>query len=115
MKVSLSRSFSPQKAPGTITPGAPLLGTQGARVVLGSDGGSLVQAITPAPHLMFGPRGVCLHPDGSLWVSDTGHHRVLGWKTVPTRDDTPADILLGQPDFGRATTSVCVCFQESVA
>lgn len=101
MKVSLSRSFSPQKAPGTITPGAPLLGRQGARVILGSDGGSLVQAITPAPHLMFGPRGVCLHPDGSLWVSDTGHHRVLGWKTVPTKDDTPADILLGQPDFGR--------------
>ncbi|MGX0879036.1 hypothetical protein ACSSV4_003743 [Roseovarius sp. MBR-154] len=101
MRVSLSHSFSPRKAPGTVIPGAPLLQEQGARVILGSDGGSLVQAITPARHLMFGPRGVCLHPDGSLWVSDTGHHRVLGWKTVPTVDDTPADILLGQPEFGR--------------
>lgn len=101
MKVSLSRSFSPVKAPGTNTPGAPMLDPAGARVILGSDGGALVQSITPAAHLMFGPRGVCLHPDGSLWVSDTGHHRVLGWNKVPTQDDTPADILLGQPAFGR--------------
>ena len=101
MKVTLSHSFSPQKAPGSETLGAPLLAPAGARVILGSDGGALVDSITPAPHRMFGPRGVCLHPDGSLWVSDTGHHRVLGWKTVPTEDDTPADILVGQPAFGR--------------
>lgn len=101
MKVSLSKSFSPQKAPGSITPGAPLLDPNGAKVILGTDGGALVDSITPAPHRMFGPRGVCLHPNGSLWVADTGHHRVLGWKTVPTQDDTPADILLGQPEFGK--------------
>jgi len=101
MRVSLSPSFSPLKAPGSITQGAPLLDPRGARVILGSDGGALVDSITPAPHRMFGPRGVCLHPDGSLWVSDTGHHRVLGWKQVPETDDTPADILLGQPAFGR--------------
>ena len=101
MKVSLSTSFSPVKAPGTNTHGAPMLAPKGARVILGSDGGELIQTITPAPHMMFGPRGVCLHPDGSLWVSDTGHHRVLGWKTLPTSDDVPADILLGQPEFGR--------------
>lgn len=101
MKVSLSKSFSPVKAPGTRTLGAPMLDPAGARVILGSDGGALVQSITPAAHLMFGPRGVCLHPDGSLWVADTGHHRILGWNTVPTTDDTPADILVGQPEFGR--------------
>ena len=78
-----------------------MLDPKGARVILGTDGGSLVQTITPASHLMFGPRGVCLHPNGSLWVADTGHHRILGWTTVPTSDDTPADILLGQPEFGR--------------
>lgn len=101
MKVSLSRSFSPNKAPGSVTFGNPVLELSGARVILGSDGGALAEPITPLAHRMFGPRGVCLHEDGSLWVSDTGHHRVLGWKTVPTRDDSPADILLGQPDFGR--------------
>ena len=101
MKVSLSKSFSPVKAQGTNTSGAPMLRPEGARVILGSDGGALVQSITPSAHLMFGPRGVCLHPDGSLWVADTGHHRILGWKRMPTADDTPADILLGQPEFGR--------------
>ena len=60
MKVSLSKSFSPVKAPGTKTPGAPMLAPEGARVILGSDGGEQIQTITPAPHMMFGPRGVCL-------------------------------------------------------
>lgn len=101
MKVSLAPSFAPIKAAGTVTFGAPLLDPAGARVILGSDGGLLVDPITPAPHRLFGPRGVCLHPGGSLWVADTGHHRVLGWNRVPDADDTPADILLGQPEFGR--------------
>ncbi|PTM45160.1 hypothetical protein [Phreatobacter oligotrophus] len=100
MKVSLSQSFSPYKAPGTITQGAPLLDPSGARVILGTDGGHLAEPITPLAHRLFGPRGVCLHEDGSLWVSDTGHHRLLGWKTVPRKDDIPADILIGQPAFG---------------
>jgi NHL repeat len=101
MKVSLSHSFSPIKAEGTVTLGAALLDPAGARVILGSDGGMLADPITPAAHRLFGPRGVCLHPDGSFWVADTGHHRVLGWRKVPTVDDTPADILVGQPAFGR--------------
>lgn len=101
MKVSLSPSFSPIKAEGTVTFGAPLLDPKGARVILGSDGGMLADPITPAAHRLFGPRGVCLHPDGSFWVADTGHHRVLGWHKLPKEDDTPADILLGQPGFGR--------------
>lgn len=101
MKVSLAPSFQPIKAAGTETSGAPLLAPQGARVILGSDGGMLAEPITPAAHRMFGPRGVCLHPDGSLWVSDTGHHRLLGWSSVPVADDMTADILVGQPAFGR--------------
>jgi hypothetical protein len=50
---------------------------------------------------MFGPRGVCAAPDGTLWVSDTGHHRVLGWRRMPEADNTPADVLFGQPTFNR--------------
>lgn len=100
MKVSLSHSFSPNKAPGSVTFGAPLLDPAGARVILGSDGGLLAAPITPLPHRLFGPRGVSLPDDGSLWVCDTGHHRILGWKAVPDHDDAPADVLLGQPAFG---------------
>lgn len=81
--------------------------------------------LAPTPTTMFGPRGACLvSPTGPLWVSDTGHHRLLGWRKLPTRDSQPADWVIGQPDFyhegqnakgtpGRATVSVptgiCVC------
>jgi len=50
MKVSLSKSFSPIKEPGTETLGEPLLDPAGARVILGTDGGALVDSISPEPH-----------------------------------------------------------------
>ncbi|AFY47058.1 NHL repeat protein [Nostoc sp. PCC 7524] len=81
--------------------------------------------LAPTPTTMFGPRGACLvSENGSLWVSDTGHHRLLGWRNLPTRDNQPADWVIGQPDFdhegqnakgtpGRNTfsvpTGICVC------
>ena len=49
---------------------------------------------------MFGPRGACLaSPDGPLYVSDTGHHRLLVWSRRPRHDHDPADFVFGQPDF----------------
>ena len=49
---------------------------------------------------MFGPRAACLlSPTGPLWVADTGHHRLLGWQNLPTKDHQPADWIIGQPDF----------------
>ena len=101
MKVSLSSSFMPVKAPGSVTEGAPLLDPAGARVALGWRDAALATPIVPSPTTLFGPRGACLHPDGSLWVCDTGHHRLLGWRRAPSIDNAPADILLGQPDFTR--------------
>jgi hypothetical protein len=51
---------------------------------------------------MFGPRGACLAArDGPLFVCDTGHHRLLIWHRAPAADRTPADCLIGQPDFSR--------------
>jgi hypothetical protein len=56
--------------------------------------------IEPTPITMFGPRAACLiSPTGPLWVADTGHHRLLGWRKLPTEDNQPADIIIGQPDF----------------
>jgi uncharacterized protein (TIGR03437 family) len=38
--------------------------------------------------------------DGThLFVADLGHNRVLIWNTIPTANNTNADVVLGQPDF----------------
>jgi len=39
---------------------------------------------------------------GRLFVADFGNNRVLIWNSVPT-SDTPADVVVGQPDFFTAT------------
>jgi len=102
MKVSLAPpSFRPVKREGTANPGLPLLAPEGARVVLGWSEGGLAAPLSPDATSLFGPRGVCLHSDGSLWVADTGHHRLLGWRSTPQADNTAADILIGQPGFDR--------------
>ncbi|MBE9037319.1 hypothetical protein IQ246_19870 [aff. Roholtiella sp. LEGE 12411] len=104
-----------------------LLSPQGADVILGNiiEQQQLVLPIAPSPTVMFGPRGACLlSKTGPLWVSDTGHHRLLGWQNLPTTDNQPADWVIGQPDFyhegqnakgtpGKATfsvpTGICAC------
>jgi hypothetical protein len=89
--------------PGSLPePAPPLLTAQGARVVLGGkiDEQGLARPIAPGPATMFGPRGAALADgDGSPFVCDTGHHRLLIWKHAPEAGDTPADVLIGQPDF----------------
>lgn len=101
MKVSLAPSFEPIKTPGTAAPGAPLLSPDGPDCVLGWREDDFAAALRPAADTLFGPRGACLHADGSLWVADTGHHRLLGWRRLPGADNQPADILIGQPAFDR--------------
>lgn len=82
----------------------PFLVKGGGRVILGGSEGpdGMAQPIVPAPDSMFGPRGACI-PDsnGPLFACDTGHHRLLIWRQVPITDHTPADLLIGQPDFTR--------------
>lgn len=56
----------------------------------------------PHAHSLLGPRGICLwEPTGPLWVADTGHHRLLGWRRLPTRDHQAADWVIGQVGFER--------------
>ena len=92
-----------RRAPAAAAPCAALLDARGARVILGAtdDLLGLASTVVPSATSMFGPRGMCAAADGSLWVSDTGHHRVLGWRRTPAADNMPADILLGQPAFDR--------------
>lgn len=102
MKVALALpSFRPVKQDGTVLPGMPLFAPEGPRTVLGWKAGGLAEPLAPAATSLFGPRGACLHPNGSLWIADTGHHRLLGWRETPQTDNASAQILLGQPDFTR--------------
>jgi hypothetical protein len=100
---------------------------QGAEIILGDilEPGQLAIPLVPSATSMFGPRGACLvSQTGPLWVSDTGHHRLLGWRNLPTKDSQSADWVIGQPDFnhegqnakgtpGKATlsvpTGICAC------
>ncbi len=57
-------------------------------------------SVKPNPSTCFGPRGGALFGEnGPFWVCDTGHHRLLGWKTIPNSDCQPADWVIGQKDF----------------
>jgi hypothetical protein len=104
-----------------------LFSPQGAEVILGEiiAPEQLAIPIAPSATSMFGPRAACLLSEtGPLWVSDTGHHRLLGWRNLPTKDSQSADWVIGQPDFhhegqnakgtpGKATfsvpTGICAC------
>src|ERR1700722_15875696 len=103
-------SLAPRHLPPGLVPApsrgesAPLLSPRGAGVILGGgvDADGLVAPIAPGPATLFGPRGACLAgARGPLYVCDTGHHRLLAWRRVPTTDHAPADFLIGQPDFSR--------------
>ena len=78
------------------------LSSQGAEVILGISPaqGELAIPVEPTATTLFGPRGACLVSEtGALWVSDTGHHRLLGWRNRPQQDGQPADWVIGQPNF----------------
>ena len=56
--------------------------------------------VTPSARTLFGPRGCCLvSSNGPLWVADTGHHRLLGWRNCPSANGAAAEWVIGQPDF----------------
>jgi hypothetical protein len=43
--------------------------------------------------------GVFVSNDGRLIVSDRGNQRVLIWSSIPTVINTPANVVIGQPNF----------------
>jgi hypothetical protein len=79
-----------------------VLTRQGPSVCIGGSRGEhdLPLPVRPDAVSLFGPRGGCLTSErGPLWISDTGHHRLLGWAEAPIADGVPADWVIGQPDF----------------
>lgn len=82
-------------------PAPPLLSAAGPTTILGG-ADPLIGPVAPSSSVLFGPRGAHLFGrTGPLWVADTGHHRLLGWRTLPEHDGAPADWVLGQPGFAR--------------
>ena len=60
--------------------------------------------VAAKPDNMLNP--VSVTTDGvSLLVSDLGHNRVLMWNSIPTKNQTPADLALGQPDLTSAVAN----------
>lgn len=50
-------------------------------------------------HGLRSPTGITVI-DGMLYVADTGNDRVLVWKSWPTRQNQPADLVIGQKQLG---------------
>jgi uncharacterized protein (TIGR03437 family) len=64
----------------------------------------------PTAKTMLNP--VSVTSDGKrLYVTDLGYNRVLIWNTIPTSNQAPADIAVGQPDLvsGIANNSEKLC------
>jgi len=79
-----------------------VLDRRGPRACIGGsrDADNLAMPVAADARSLFGPRGACLlAPRGPLWISDTGHHRLLGWAQAPERDQAAADWVIGQPDL----------------
>ena len=61
-----------------------------------SPGQGVVNATT-----LRGPQGVWVS-NNRLFVADTSNNRVLIWNSIPTVNNQPPDLELGQPDFNHA-------------
>ncbi len=92
---------------------------QPADVVLGQPNFStfvepdLAKAVVDArANNMLNP--VSVTSDGTrLYVTDLGHNRVLIWNTIPTQNQAPADLVVGQPGLGDGATDVAVANNSS--
>jgi hypothetical protein len=81
----------------------PTTNNQPADIVLGQPDFTTVQNPIPADaKSLRGPQGVWIQ-GGRLFVADTLDHRILIWNSIPTENDQPADVVLGQPDFTHVT------------
>ena len=75
--------------------------SQGPDVVLGRSGDGRSGDGSISASTLADPVSVAF--DGRrVFVGDAAFHRVLIWNSVPSQDDQPADVVLGQPNFSSA-------------
>ena len=71
---------------------------QNADVVLGQpDFVTLTEPIIVNASSMRAPQAS--GSGGKLYVADTQNNRILIWNSIPTKNNQPADLVLGQPNF----------------
>ena len=101
MKVSLAFNRDAGRRQENAVDAQPLLAPEGPRIILGGQNAEkpLAEPIAPNADTLFGPRGAVLAGDeGPLIACDTGHHRLMVWSNIPTIDDQPCDVIIGQVD-----------------
>ena len=74
---------------------------QPADIVLGQKDFTSVAPVTVTASSLRAPQGVWIQ-NGKLFVADTENNRVLIWNSIPTQNNQPADVVLGQPNFTTA-------------
>jgi uncharacterized protein (TIGR03437 family) len=80
---------------------------QPADIVLGqADFTHSVVSDPPTPSSLRGPQGVWIE-NGKLFIADTQDYRVLIWNSIPSANNQPADLVLGQSSFNVGTQSAC--------
>jgi len=78
---------------------------QAANVVLGQPSlGTNSVNVGGVASGLFEPRNVCVYKD-RVFVSDTQNNRVLIWNRIPTTNQQPPDVVLGQADFTKSTAN----------
>ncbi len=77
---------------------------QPANIVLGSANFTTPGVVATTQTSVTGPQGVWIQ-NGKLFVADTHNNRVLIWNSIPTQNNQPADLVLGQSSFGTGSQS----------
>ncbi len=97
--LTVRSSLLPRPLRNESLPGEDLSGGWVPDVWLGAPapGGLALPPANPTMAWMYSPRGVFFDQDHFV-VADSGNHRVLIWHGLPTCDEQPADVVLGQPD-----------------
>jgi uncharacterized protein (TIGR03437 family) len=78
----------------------PTLPDQPADIVVGQ-ASFTTSAIGLSASALRGPQGVWVQGT-QLFVADTDNSRVLVWNSIPTSNNQPADLVLGEPNFTTA-------------
>ena len=74
---------------------------QPADLVLGQPDFNTIGPVLVNASSFRAPQGVWIQ-DGKLYVADTENNRVMIWNSIPTENNKPADVVLGQPNFTSA-------------
>jgi hypothetical protein len=70
-----------------------------ADLVLGQPNMTSNAAVGPSAQSLTAPGAVHVDAGGRLYVVDAANHRILYWHAIPTRNQAPADGVIGQPNL----------------